>query len=178
MASLSLAPRVVPGVSWVSVTGFVQLQFKRTLCVAVLDPRCRCPCLLPASGQRLRCWQQGVSNGSPMAHDSKAQGTVKVQSLCLPGIMCAGSRERAGSRLLCGGFSVETAEQAGLAPLQSSIPVRYLRLCKFSVPGTLSSRFFLVRGVSRGEGPCPLSADVVTEQKGPFLRTLAFCKQQ
>lgn len=53
-----------------------------------------------------------------------------------------------------------------------------LHPCKSSVPGTFFSRFFLVQGASREESPCPLSASVITEQRGPFLRMLAFCKQQ
>lgn len=78
------------------------------------------------------------------------------------------------------GFSVvpKTAEQTRLAPLWSDIPVNYLHPCTFSVPETLCSRFSLVQGASRGESPCPLFTGVVTEQEGPFLRTLAFCKQQ
>lgn len=56
--------------------------------------------------------------------------------------------------------------------------MNYLHPCKFSVPGILPSRFFLVQGASRGESARPVSAGAVTEQTGPSLRMLAFCEQQ
>lgn len=49
-ASLLLTLRVMSEVSCVSITCFFQLQFNRTLCVAILDLRCECPWFPHVSG--------------------------------------------------------------------------------------------------------------------------------